>query len=195
MADPPLVRAPDLRYARDVRTLAAAVLLVGACVLTHGQTAAIMATAADERPLTVGTAAALVGSATDTLSDTVAPQEAPAQLAAMGFAVPEDPTAPISVGAFARILVQLLDVPTGLMYSLFPSAHFAFRELVAQGAMPEDWRMGAYLGGVDALRTLGMAMDLEPTRPEEERGPPASAHPCLPPDCCWQLVRRGPSRR
>ena len=129
-----------------------------------GQSAELLDSVSNDRPLTIGRAAALVGSVSGSLPAAASSNEAADQLRAIGFALPKkksDQT--ITVGEYSFLVIQLLDLPAGALYSIFPGPHYAVRELESRQVLVPGTRPGSLISGQEALRILGMLVRAETT--------------------------------
>ncbi len=58
----------------------------------------------------------------------------------LGYRLPvKNPDEPVRAGFLARILAQFFDVPGGIFYHIFPSPHYALKELQNLGILSEDY--------------------------------------------------------
>jgi len=123
-----------------------------------GQSAELLDSVSNDRPL------ALVGSVSGSLPAAASSNEAADQLRAIGFALPKkksDQT--ITVGEYSFLVIQLLDLPAGALYSIFPGPHYAVRELESRQVLVPGTRPGSLISGQEALRILGMLVRAETT--------------------------------
>ncbi len=68
---------------------------------------------------------------------------------------------PATLGEFAYLLMESLEIKGGLMYSLFPSPRYAVRELVYLGIIDFEAHPGNKLRGTDALNMLSELLSLQ----------------------------------
>jgi len=130
-------------------------LIVGGGVATS-QSADLMMAVSGQDSLRVGEAAALIGIVGGSLPSQAEPATAVDELRRIGYVLPQkQPAAPITVGEFSFLIIQLLDLPAGMLYSIFPGPRYAVRELVARGVLAAGVHPGATLSGSEALRILG----------------------------------------
>ncbi len=144
-------------HARE-RIIASAVLLfVTGVSVAWSQGADLLFSVSTKPVLTLGDAAALVGIAGGSLPPQIEPQAAVDELKRIGFTLPNDPAdAPISIGQYSYLVMQLLDLRGGFLYSLFPGPRYALRELIARGVLNDTAHQGQLLAGTEGLRILGM---------------------------------------
>lgn len=131
-------------------------MLLGSAT-AYSQSPELLTTVSGEPALTLGNAAALLGIVAGSLPVTIGPADAPAELRRIGFVLPKKgPTETISVGEFAYLTVQVLDLHGGLLYSIFPGPRYALRELESRRLIPLTAHPGDPISGRAALQVLGM---------------------------------------
>ncbi|HAP42731.1 MAG: hypothetical protein A2087_04910 [Spirochaetes bacterium GWD1_61_31] len=127
-----------------------------------GQSNEFMDELLQQDSISVGQAAYLVLVASENLSEDADIQRSFDLLESLGWASGgNDASTPIRLGEYAYILMRAFDVPGGLLYTIFPSARYAYRELrykmVIQGRSdPADT-----INGNLAIRLLGRIFDIQ----------------------------------
>ncbi len=113
----------------------------------------------EQSELQCGQAAYLALNAAGAAGETIEPQAAWAQIQEYDwFSSDKQATDSVSLGEYSLMLMQLFEIPGGIMYSLFPSARYASRELGFLGIIPQN--AGAYrtLDGSEAVSILGQVL-------------------------------------
>lgn len=67
----------------------------------------------------------------------------------------------LSAGDAAFLIMHSLDIPGGIMYSLFPSRRYAYKELVFLGIVESAGGDKRPLSGRSLLQILGKAMEIK----------------------------------
>jgi len=113
------------------------VLLLGATFCAVAQSNETIDTILGEETATVGSVASVALTAGDLISDDSTPAKAVDAAIAAGW-LPETARAPdpAGFGTLAYILMQVFEVPGGLMYRIFPGPRYATREFTYQGWSP-----------------------------------------------------------
>lgn len=140
-------------------------LLIGALVAILPATAqaeasddSVIDTLLSQPAVTWENAAWLVGRAVGTFDDAVTPHQAAEKAAASGWGAKTlAPEANLDLAAYSQLLVRALDIPTGLLYNLFPSPRYAYRELVFRKVIPGSLAPDDRVSGEEAMRYLQYA--------------------------------------
>lgn len=147
-----------MRYARYGAALG--VWLFMASVTLSAQSAHYAGEVALAERLSVEDAVYLVGIAFGFVPVDSPFDDAPSHLTRAGIRVPTAaPGSPISLGEYAFLIVQAVDLPGGLMYGFFPGPRYALRELIFAGVIEPGAHAGETLAGGTALTILATAMD------------------------------------
>jgi hypothetical protein len=72
-----------------------------------------------------------------------------------------DGATPIHLDSYCFLVMKSLDLKGGLMYSLFPSPRYAYRELAAKGLVNTSGGPMRSMPGDEALKVLRQAMELK----------------------------------
>jgi hypothetical protein len=115
-----------------------------------------------EQSVTVGQAAYLVMVASDNLSEDADETRAFDLLDSLGWA-PRNAavTDPIRISQYAYMLMKAFDMKGSLMYTLFPSARYAYRSLVAVQVIQDFTNPNSYFDGSSAIQILGRVFDVK----------------------------------
>ncbi len=65
----------------------------------------------------------------------------------------------VTIGELSYLIMRSLDVSGGLMYSLFPSPRYAFKELAFRGLITEGTGPYRSVSGNEVVHTLGNVME------------------------------------
>jgi hypothetical protein len=125
------------------------------------QSASIIDEILSEPQLTYGSAAYIVLGATGLVAEDVSRSAAVAHLEAHGAGRSGTAiTAPLSLGEYSLIVMQVLDVEGGLVYTLSNEARYAVRELEFLGAIQGRAFPGMTIDGARGLRILNRTLKL-----------------------------------
>jgi hypothetical protein len=144
-----------------MRVVCVAILLAAATGPLMAQSVsddAIIDQLLSQSSVTWGNAAWLVGRSTGAFADAVTPEVASdkAILAAWG-PLGRSPDSTVNTAEYSQLLVQALKIPGGLMYSLFPSPRYAYRELIFRKLIPAAVQPDETVSGEQAMRYLQSA--------------------------------------
>jgi len=139
-------------------------VLLGALLLTEGlfaQSNEFIDQVIVTPSLRADEAAYLVLTASDNLSDDADPQRSFEFLQELGWAPGLAADTRITYGQFASVLMNAFGIPGTLLYQLFPTPRYAYRDLcqlvVIQGATDPDMPVS----GAAALRMIGRVFDVQ----------------------------------
>jgi hypothetical protein len=110
-----------------------------------------------QKVLSWSNAAWLVGRASGTLPDGTNPDQATPR--------GRSGTAPIDLQSYSELLVSGFQIPTGLLYGLFPGPRYALRELVYRKIVPPALAPDSALSGEEAMRYLQATQDWKEAHP------------------------------
>jgi hypothetical protein len=131
------------------------ILLILATFSAYGQYGEMMNVAVSEDPLTLGSAALLLGTAAGTVDPFSTSEAALDQIRGLGIRLPDgDAASPVDYGDMSLMVMQLWDLRGGLLYELVPTRRGAFRELVARNVVATTSRPGQHLSGREAVHIL-----------------------------------------
>ena len=105
---------------------------------------AVIDTLLSQSAITWDNAAWLVGRAVGAFDDATTPTQAAQKAIESGWGDKDlTPKAVLDLSGYSQLLVRALAIPTGILYSWFPSGRYAFRELIFQhiltgSAHPDD---------------------------------------------------------
>lgn len=144
-----------------IRVAGAFLLLVSTSSL-FGQANDFIDSVIAKDALSVSEAAYLVLVASDNLGDDADSSRAFEMIKQLGWdPVGFQPDAGINYGEFSYMLIKAFGVRTGLLFSLFPGPHYAYRELVhlvvVQGATDPDMKVS----GTGAMHMLSRIFDVK----------------------------------
>ncbi|NBC29219.1 MAG: hypothetical protein GVY29_04415 [Spirochaetes bacterium] len=130
-------------------------LLILATFSAYGQYGEMMNAVVSENPLTLGSAALLLGNAAGTVDQFSTSEAALDQIRGLGVRFPDgDAASAVDYGDLALIITQLWDLRGGLLYEIVPTRRSAFRELVSRNVVAATSRPGQYVSGPEALLIL-----------------------------------------
>ena len=66
---------------------------------------------------------------------------------------------PISLGEYSHLLIEALDIPSGIMYRLFPGPRYAAREIAFYGFIRGSALPGRFISGSEVINILRRAME------------------------------------
>ena len=66
---------------------------------------------------------------------------------------------PVTIGELSYLIMRALEVNGGIMYALFPSPRYAFRELTFRGIVEEAAGPFRIVSGDEVVSTLGSVME------------------------------------
>jgi hypothetical protein len=114
-----------------------------------------------EKETTYGQVSYLVLVASENLNEDSDTTRAFDQLDALGWA-PWGATAEkkVDLASYALILMRAFGLKGGIMYSLFPSPRYAYRELVGRQVIQGRSDPGMKVDGSSAIRMLGRVFDI-----------------------------------
>lgn len=136
-------------------------LALAACAAT-AQSNEFMDSLLDSKAATVGQASYLVLVAADKLGEDADQARAFEELQSLGWA-PKGAAIddPIRYSSYAYLLMRAFELKGGIMYSLFPSPRYAYRELASRQMIQGRSDPRAKVDGQAALRVLGRVLDAE----------------------------------
>jgi len=110
--------------------------------------------------VTAAQASYLVLGAVDRIEPDEGEEAAFAEAQSLGWA-PKDsrPVIPIDFAGYSYLIARAFELKGGVMYSLFPSPRYAYRELVSRQIIQGRSDPQARLGGLAAVRILNRALD------------------------------------
>jgi hypothetical protein len=113
-----------------------------------------------KQSITVGQTAYLVLVASDNLAEDADEARAFELLTNMGW-TPAGATVnqPIELASYAYILMRAFNLKGGIMYTLFPSPRYAFRELASMQIIQSVYDPSSPLDGSMAIQILSMVFD------------------------------------
>jgi len=137
-------------------------LLLGFAVAEIAQSNEFMDGLLDSKAVTVGQASYLVLVAADKLGEESDTSGAFARLQELGWA-PKAAGAddPVNYSSYSYILMKAFGLRGGIMYSLFPSPRYAYRELASRQMIQGRSDPAGKVDGSAALRVLGRVLDAE----------------------------------
>lgn len=134
--------------------LAAVMAVMGAAILA-AQSNEVMDAVLSEASLSYAHAAYIVGTASGHVDDTVAPEDAVAQVEQQGWGLKgRAPTDPVTLGDFSYMLTRAFGITGSIMYAILPGPRYATRELAFLGIISGPAMPGMTLSGDRALRIV-----------------------------------------
>lgn len=144
---------------RPVWIIAAFSLLAGVAVL-DAQSNALVDELLAEQEASLGNAACLALSAAGLVPEDASGEQALALIQEKGWKLPAGPAdAPIRLGQYAFLLMQVFEMKGGLMYGLFPGPRYAARELAYLRLIPDRPIPGRKISGSEAMHILGSLLE------------------------------------
>jgi hypothetical protein len=102
----------------------------------------------------------LVQTAAGELDENVSPQQAAEQFDAAQWNVPgKSAEEPVTLGEYSQILMRALDIPGGIMYSMFPGPRYAAREIAYLGFVRGSGAPGRTVSGNEVMYILGRVLE------------------------------------
>lgn len=96
------------------------------------------------------------------VGEDASPADAFAQAQQNGWLSPKKAAAdPVRLDEYCLLLMRSLGLKGGLMYSIFHSPRYAFKEFVADDIVAPDSQRSRLLAGDEVLRCLRLALDLK----------------------------------
>ena len=127
---------------------------IGAPLLA-AQSNEVMDAVLSEAALSYAHAAYIVGTASGHVDETVAPEDAVAQVEQQGFGLKGlKPTDPVTLGNFSYMLTRAFGISGSIMYAILPGPRYATRELVFLGIISGPAMPGMTLPGDRAMRIV-----------------------------------------
>ena len=127
---------------------------------------AVIDTLLSQSAITWDNAAWLVGRSVGTFDETTTPAQAAQKASEAGWG-PKDlaPTTAIDLATYSQLLVKALDIPTGLIYKVFPNGRYAMRELIFRRVLTGSARPDAPVSGDRAMYFLQNAQTWKGAHP------------------------------
>lgn len=117
------------------------------------------------RSLSWAQASWLVGRATGTFDEAVAPEEAALKAVSAGWgSVGQAPETPVRLDQYCQLLARAQGLPRGFLESLFPGPRYAHRELVFRKIVPGTRAPDSSVSGEEALAYLQNAQTWKEAR-------------------------------
>jgi hypothetical protein len=136
-------------------------LLCAGTAIASAQSNEFMDDLLQQSGISVGQASYLVLVASENLSEDADVQRAFDLLDSLGWAPGrKGPDDPITVAEYAYMLTSAFGLKGGLMYSLFPSPRYAYRELRSKMIIQGRSDPGMKIDGTTAIRLLGRIFDI-----------------------------------
>ena len=108
------------------------------------------------------TAAYLILSASGHIDESASPAEAVEKLISMKLALKgQKPDGALTVDRMSYILMKAVGVKGGIMYTLLPGPHYAYRELGAVEAVETSGGPARKVSGQEVIRSLRYALELK----------------------------------
>lgn len=142
------------------KRLLIAIVFPALAAIAAAQTAEYMDGILASKAITVGQASYLVLVAADRLGEEADDAAAFAKLEELGWAPKAAAADPIKYSAYSYILMRAFGLKGGIMYSLFPSPRYAYRELTARQMIQGRSDPQATVDGAAALRALSRVLDI-----------------------------------
>jgi hypothetical protein len=135
-------------------------LLFGLCAFASAQSSEYMDSLLASKTVTVGQASYLVLVASDKLGEEADEAGAFARLEELGWSPKAAAVGdPIRYSSYAYILMRAFGLKGGIMYSLFPSPRYAYRELVSRQMIQGRSDPQGAVDGAAAVRVLSRVLD------------------------------------
>ncbi|MFW6249647.1 MAG: hypothetical protein ACOC47_00975 [Alkalispirochaetaceae bacterium] len=137
------------------------VLLSGLLLLhasAFAQTGALMGAAVDADTLSAGEATQLVAAAADLAAAEESPEATVAALQELGYRVPRDPSAPVTVAELSRLIIELSGLRGGVRYRLTGEPVAAFRDLRGAGLFARGTAPGYVPTGAETVDLIHRAL-------------------------------------
>ena len=148
------------------RTSAAIILLIIFGFALHAQSSDMMDILLEEERATYGRAAYLELAAGRQIPDEASVKDTMDLLENRNWNVKrKDADAPITLGEYSYLLMQIFEMRGGLMYRLFPGPRYAARELVYLKIIDGDFTPGRAISGEEGVRILGRLMEWREENP------------------------------
>jgi hypothetical protein len=144
------------------RSMLSLVILLALAVAGAAQSNEFIDALLGAESVTVGQASYLALVAADKLGESSDAQAAFAQAQELGW-TPKNAAAddPIRYSAYSFLLARAFELKGGIMYSLFRSPRYAYRELVSRKLIQGRSDPQAKVDGAAAVRILGRVLDVE----------------------------------
>lgn len=131
---------------------------IGAATAQAGSDDNVIDTLLSQPAVTWENAAWLVGRAVGTFDDAVTPRQAAEKAVNSGWGDKTlAPEARLDLAGYSQLLVRALNIPTGLLYNVFPYPRYAYRELVFRKVIPGSLAPDDRVSGEEAMRYLQYA--------------------------------------
>lgn len=127
---------------------------------------AVIDTLLSQSAITWDNAAWLVGRSVGTFDETTTPAQAAQKASEAGWG-PKGlaPTKAIDLATYSQLVVRALNMPTGLLYKVFPDGRYAFRELIFRRVLTGSARPDALVSGERAMYFLQSAQTWKGSHP------------------------------
>ncbi len=143
-----------------IASIIAAFSLLAGVALLDAQSNARVDELLAEQQATLGDAAYLALSAAGLIPEDASVDQALAVVKEKGWKMPAGPAdAPIRLGHYAFLLMQVFEVKGGLMYGLFPGPRYAARELAYLRLIPARPVPGRKISGNEVMHILGSLLE------------------------------------
>jgi len=131
-------------------------VLVGAAA--WGQSNQFIDTVLEAKTISYSQAAYLVAAASSLVDASASETDAMEKLRGKGFAMTLSPGNALNIGEYSYLVMKGFDIPSGLMFAVFPGPRYALKELKARGIVAGSPSPDKQLSGEEALRILGNAI-------------------------------------